>query len=51
VLIASCAIAKSDIWETTKANLGFIGVLTLVLFLCTYVPWLSLLLIETFYGG
>ena len=27
VLIASCSIAKSDIWETTKANLGFIGVL------------------------
>jgi C4-dicarboxylate transporter DctM subunit len=51
VLIASCSIAKSDIWETTKANMGFIGVLTLVLFLCTYVPWLSLVLINVFYGG
>jgi tripartite ATP-independent transporter DctM subunit len=50
VLIAACSIAKSDIWETTKANLGFIGVLTAVLFLCTYVPWLSLVLIQTFYG-
>jgi tripartite ATP-independent transporter DctM subunit len=51
VLIASCSIAKSDIWETTKANLGFVGVLTLVLLICTYVPWLSLVLIEKFYGG
>jgi tripartite ATP-independent transporter DctM subunit len=51
VLIASCSIAKSDIWETTKANFGFIGVLLLVLLLCTYVPWLSLALIRLFYGG
>jgi tripartite ATP-independent transporter DctM subunit len=51
VLIASCSIAKSDIWKTTKANLGFIGVLTAVLLLCTYVPWLSLVLIHAFYGG
>ena len=43
--------AKSDIWKTTKANLGFIGVLTAVLLLCTYVPWLSLVLIHAFYGG
>jgi tripartite ATP-independent transporter DctM subunit len=50
VLIAACSIAKSDIWETTKANLGFIGVLLAVLLLCTYVPWLSLVLIKTFYG-
>jgi tripartite ATP-independent transporter DctM subunit len=49
VLIAACSIAKTDIWETTKANLGFIGVLLLVLFLCTYVPWFSLALIEFFY--
>jgi tripartite ATP-independent transporter DctM subunit len=51
VLIASCSIAKADIWETTKANLGFVGVLTLVLALCTYVPWLSLVLIRYFYGA
>jgi tripartite ATP-independent transporter DctM subunit len=49
VLIASCSIAKTDIWETTKANFGFIGVLLLVLLLCTYVPWFSLTLIELFY--
>jgi tripartite ATP-independent transporter DctM subunit len=51
VLIAACSIAKSDIWETTKANLGFIGVLVVVLLLCTYVPWFSLVLIRLFYGG
>ena len=51
MLIAACSIAKSDIWETTKANLGFIGVLIGVLMLCTYVPWFSLVLIKLFYGG
>ena len=51
VLIAACSIAKSDIWATTKANLGFIGVLLLVLLVSTYVPWLSLVLIKVFYGG
>ncbi len=50
VLIAACSIAKSDIWATTRANLGFIGVLLVVLMLCTYVPWVSLVLIEKFYG-
>jgi C4-dicarboxylate transporter, DctM subunit len=50
VLIASCSIAKSDIWNTSKANIGFVGVLLLVLLLCTYVPWLSLVLIDVFYG-
>lgn len=51
VLIASCSIAKSDIWSTTKANLGFITVLVLVLALSTYVPALSLALINVFYGS
>jgi C4-dicarboxylate transporter DctM subunit len=49
VLIAACSIAKTDIWETTKSNFGFIGVLLTVLLLCTYVPWFSLVLIEFFY--
>jgi tripartite ATP-independent transporter DctM subunit len=49
VLITACSIAKSDIWETTRANFGFIGVLLAVLLLCSYVPWLSLVLIDLFY--
>lgn len=51
VLIAACSIAKSDIWETTKVNLPFIGALLLVLLLCTYVPSLSLALVDVFYGA
>jgi tripartite ATP-independent transporter DctM subunit len=51
VLIAACSIAKADIWQVTKANVGFVGVLIGVLLLCTYVPWLSLVLINAFYGN
>jgi tripartite ATP-independent transporter DctM subunit len=50
VLMAACAIAKSDIWETSKVNLPFIFALLVVLILCTYVPALSLFLVELFYG-
>jgi tripartite ATP-independent transporter DctM subunit len=50
VLIAACSIAKSDIWETTKVNLPFILALLIVLLLCTYVPGISLLLVDLFYG-
>jgi TRAP transporter, DctM subunit len=49
VLIAACSIARTDIWETTKVNLPFIGVLLLVLAICTYVPVLSLGLVNLFY--
>ncbi len=38
VLIASCAIAKSDIWETTKVNIPYLVALLFVLLLCSYVP-------------
>ena len=51
VLIAACSIARADIWETTKVNLPFIAVLVFVLLLCTYVPWLSLSLVDLFYGA
>jgi tripartite ATP-independent transporter DctM subunit len=50
VLIASCAIARSDIWQTSKVNLPFIAALLVVLLLCTYVPWISLVLVNLFYG-
>ena len=49
VLIAACSIAKSDIWETTKVNLPFIGALLVVLMICTYVPAVSLALVNLFY--
>lgn len=50
VLMAACAIAKSDIWETTKVNLPMIFALFVVLMLCTYVPAIPLTLVELFYG-
>jgi C4-dicarboxylate transporter DctM subunit len=51
VLITSCAIAKSDIWATTRVNLPYIAALAVVLLLCTYVPAISLGLVNLFYGG
>ena len=51
VLMTACAIARSDIWETTKVNLPFITALLVVLLLCTYVPGLSLGLVDLFYGS
>jgi C4-dicarboxylate transporter, DctM subunit len=49
VLITACSIAKADVWEVTKVNIYFIGVLFLVLMLVTYVPIIPLALVELFY--
>jgi tripartite ATP-independent transporter DctM subunit len=49
VLITACSIAKADVWEVTKVNVYFIGVLFLVLMLVTYVPIVPLALVEFFY--
>jgi len=51
VLMTSCAIAKSDIWETTRVNLPYIAAIGIVLLLCTYVPAISLTLVHLFYGS
>ncbi len=51
VLMTACAIAKSDIWATTRVNLPYIAALAVVLLLCTYVPAVSLGLVHFFYGG
>lgn len=50
VLMAACAIAKADIWSTTRVNMPFIFGLLAVLILCTYVPGISLGLVNYFYG-
>ena len=50
VLMTACSIAKSDIWETSKVNIYFIGVLLLVLILVTYVPAIPMSLVHVFYG-
>jgi C4-dicarboxylate transporter, DctM subunit len=49
VLITACSIAKADVWEVTKVNIYFIGVLAVVLLLVTYVPIIPLALVELFY--
>jgi tripartite ATP-independent transporter DctM subunit len=49
VLATSCAIAKTDIWSATRANIPLIGTLLLVLLLVTYVPAIPLFLVEMFY--
>ncbi|MCB1996472.1 MAG: TRAP transporter large permease [Burkholderiaceae bacterium] len=49
VLMASCSIAKADMWAVTRVNLPFIGVLLAVLMLVTYVPAVPMSLVELFY--
>ena len=49
VLITACSIAKANIWEVSKWNLPFVGVLLFVLFLCTYVPAIPMFLVDYFY--
>jgi TRAP-type C4-dicarboxylate transport system permease large subunit len=49
VLIATCSIAKANIWEVTKVNVWFIGVLLVVLGLVTYVPAIPMTLVDFFY--
>jgi tripartite ATP-independent transporter DctM subunit len=49
VLITACAISKEDVWEVTKVNIWYIGVMVLVLVLVTYFPMLSLWPLKVFY--
>jgi C4-dicarboxylate transporter DctM subunit len=49
VLMASCAIAKADMWAVTRVNLPFIGVLVTTLLLVTYVPAVPMFLVDIFY--
>ena len=49
VLMTACAIAHVDVWEVTRVNVWFIGVLLAVLFVCTYVPAVPMLLVDYVY--
>jgi C4-dicarboxylate transporter DctM subunit len=49
VLMVASAIAKVSIWEVTRVNVWFIGVLVGVLLLVTYVPVTGLGLVNYFY--
>ncbi len=49
VLVTSCSIARTEIWDTTKTNLPFIAVLFGVLMAVTYIPVIPLSLVDFFY--
>ena len=49
VLMLTCSIAKESVWDVTRANIPFIGVLLFTLFLVTYVPVVTLGLVNVFY--
>jgi TRAP-type C4-dicarboxylate transport system permease large subunit len=49
VLMVACSIAKATVWEVTKVNIYFIGVLFAVLMMVTYVPASGLFLVDLFY--
>jgi tripartite ATP-independent transporter DctM subunit len=49
VLLLTCSIAKESVWDVTRANIPFIGVLLATLLLITYVPVTTLGLVQLFY--
>ena len=49
VLVTACSVAKADIWEVSKVNIYFIGVLFIMLLLVTYAPIVPMGLVELFY--
>ena len=49
VLMTACAISKEDIWEVSKVNIWYVGVMIFVLLLVTYFPAVSLWPLKIFY--
>jgi C4-dicarboxylate transporter DctM subunit len=49
VLMVASSIAKASVWEVTRVNIWFIGVLVAVLMMVTYVPVTGMGLVELFY--
>jgi C4-dicarboxylate transporter DctM subunit len=49
VLMVACSIAKASVWEVSRVNIWFIGVLVAVLLMVTYIPITGLGLVELFY--
>jgi tripartite ATP-independent transporter DctM subunit len=49
VLITACSIARANIWDVSKANIGFVAVLLFVLLLSTYVEPIPMFLVEWIY--
>jgi TRAP-type C4-dicarboxylate transport system permease large subunit len=51
VLVTACSVAKADIWEVSKINVYFIGLLFALLMMVTYLPFTALSLVDLFYGN
>jgi tripartite ATP-independent transporter DctM subunit len=49
VLMVACSIAKASVWEVTRVNIWFIGVLFAILMMVTYIPETGLGLVHLFY--
>jgi len=49
VMMVACSIAKASVWEVSRVNIYFIGVLFAVLGLVTYFPITGLGLVRLFY--
>ena len=49
VLLLTCSIAKESVWDVTRANIPFILVLLFTLMMITYVPVVTLGLVDVFY--
>jgi tripartite ATP-independent transporter DctM subunit len=49
VLMVASSIAKASVWEVTRVNVWFIGVLFAVLLMVTYVPVTGLGMVQLFY--
>jgi TRAP-type C4-dicarboxylate transport system permease large subunit len=47
--MVACSIAKATVWEVTRVNIWFIGVLFAVLMMVTYFPPSGLFLVDLFY--
>lgn len=49
VLVTACSVARADIWEVSKVNVYFVGVLLAILLLVTYLPVIPMALVEMLY--
>ena len=49
VLLTACSIAKAQVWEVSRVNAVFVGVLLLVLLVVTYLPIVPMFLVNLFY--
>ncbi len=49
VLLTACSIAKAQVWDVSRVNVVFVGVLLFVLLLVTYLPAIPMALVHLFY--